>query len=206
MTGIYILIAFAALIAALLMLKVNICAEYVKNGGESAESSVYVTFFFGLFKIHLSSDGRKRKRDNDESMLRQTEDDAKSALEKMHSFKNTLSDIAAIYGRSSEYIRRRIVLKETEVFVKFGLDDAAATGTAVGAAWGTLYGMLALLGRICTVKNHSFDVVPVYNSIGFCMRVKGIISFRLINIIKVAIRLYISYKRVIKKENKKAVF
>lgn len=199
MTGIYILIAFAALIAALLMLKVNICAEYVKNGGESAESSVYVTFFFGLFKIHLSPDGRKHKTDKDKGILRQTEDGAKSALEKIHSFKNTLSDIAAIYGKSSEYIRRRIVLKETEVFVKFGLGDAAATGTAVGAAWGTLYGILALLGQICTVKNHSFDVVPVYNNVGFCIRVKGIISFRLINIIKVAIKLYISYKIVMKK-------
>ena len=114
----------------------------------------------------------------------------------------TFKILKEVYSTNKFFIRDRLVLEDTKAYVKFGFGDAAVTGIATGAVWSLLYQILAFLSSIGTVRDHDFDVVPVYNERGFCLNVNGIISFRMINIIRVVLKLVRTYRKIIRETNK----
>ena len=67
-----------------------------------------------------------------------------------------------------------------------------------GAINTMLYWMLSFLDRIGTVRNHYFEVAPVFQERGFASEARGSIELRMINILTVAVRLYLTYKKTIK--------
>lgn len=193
-----ILAALAALIGialiAVLLIKVRIVFEVTKNQGEAFENSVRITFFGEKLGFNLKDISKNKKQKADKTK----EQNDKKLIDKIKAYIETFSVLKKVYSKNRFLIQKRLVLENTKAFIKFGLGDAAATGIATGAVWSLLYQILAFLGCIGTVKDHEFDVVPVYNESGFCMNVKGIISFRLINIIVVAVRLFVTYRSVTK--------
>ncbi len=186
------LLTVVIIFAVLFLLKLRIGYEYVKNGGEKGRFDMFILLFGKRIKLpegKKGKDGKKKeKREKPDIPL----------YEKVRSASRTLAALSRAYGTTREYLRKRLVFKKTEVYLKFGTGDAATTGIVTGALWSLLYQGLGFLSCVGTVDAHDFDVVPVYNAKGFCIRVTGIISFRLINIITAGIKFYRAFKKVMK--------
>lgn len=179
-------------VLAALLIKVRIVFEIKKNQGEAFEKTIRMTFFgerLGFDLLKSSKDKPKKEAEKSDEKL----------LDRIKDFIETIAVLKEVYNQNRFFIRNRLELENAVVFLKFGLTDAASTGIAVGAVWTLLYQLLAFLSCIGTVRDHEFDVVPVYNEAGFCVNAKGIISFRLINIIVVVKRLILTYREISKK-------
>lgn len=102
-------------------------------------------------------------------------------------------------------IRKRLVIETLELDVKFGLSDAAQTGMATGVAWGALYNLYAQLDRFVTIKDHRFQITPVFNSQGYRVAFAGTLKVRLASLMGIAIIVLGNYLTVSRKY-KKAVY
>ncbi len=176
-----------ALIVLILFLKLRLSFEYVKNGGEKGTFSASLLVFdklkipFPEIKPNQKKPKKEEKNDKEEKKI--------TLGEKISKMSDTVSAISKMFSCARRYLSRRVAFEKCEVYVKFGSGDAAVTGVLTGALWALLYQILALLCNLGKVREHSFDVVPVYDNKGFCTRVEGIISFRLINIIVAAVKV-----------------
>lgn len=197
MTVLYTILGILALLViillAVLFVKVRMVFSFTKKHGESAENSIKITFFGSKKGVDLKNLSWKSKENKEVK----SKDDEKF-LDKIKGYIKTFKIMKEVYSKNKYFIKERLVLENTDVSVKFGLGDAAVTGIATGAVWTLLYSILAFLGCIGTVRDHNFEVAPVYNETGFEMDVNGIISFRLINIIRVVVKLVRTYRAVIK--------
>lgn len=197
-----ILIALAVLLVSTLLfaflVKVRIVFEVTKVKGEAFKNSIRITFFGGKVGFNLKDLTYKNKSKTD---VKKEKNDEK-ILDKIKNYMKTFKILKEVYSKNKFFIRDRLVLEDTKAYVKFGFGDAAVTGIATGAVWSLLYQILAFLSSIGTVRDHDFDVVPVYNERGFCLNVNGIISFRMINIIRVVLKLVRTYRKIIRETNK----
>lgn len=197
-----ILIALAVLLVSALLfaflVKVRIVFEVTKVKGEAFKNSIRITFFGGKVGFNLKDLTYKNKSKTD---VEKEKNDEK-ILDKIKNYIKTFKILKEVYSKNKFFIRDRLVLEDTKAYVKFGFGDAAVTGIATGAVWSLLYQILAFLSSIGTVRDHDFDVVPVYNERGFCLNVNGIISFRMINIIRVVLKLVRTYRKIIRETNK----
>ena len=197
-----ILIALAVLLVSALLfaflVKVRIVFEVTKVKDEAFKNSIRITFFGGKVGFNLKDLTYKNKSKTD---VEKEKNDEK-ILDKIKNYIKTFKILKEVYSKNKFFIRDRLVLEDTKAYVKFGFGDAAVTGIATGAVWSLLYQILAFLSSIGTVRDHDFDVVPVYNERGFCLNVNGIISFRMINIIRVVLKLVRTYRKIIRETNK----
>ena len=197
-----ILIALAVLLAGALLfaflVKVRIVFEVTKVKGEAFKNSIRITFFGNKIGFNLRDLTYKNKSKAD---VKKEKSDEK-ILDKIKNYIKTFKILKEVYSKNKFFIRDRLVLEDTKAYVKFGFGDAAVTGIATGAVWSLLYQVLAFVSSIGTVKDHDFDVVPVYNERGFCLNVNGIISFRMINIIRVVLKLVRTYRKIVRETNK----
>jgi len=197
-----ILIALAVLLASavffVLLVKVRIVFEVTKVKGEAFKNSIRITFFGNKIGFNLKDLTYKNKSKTD---VKKEKNDEK-ILDKIKNYIKTFKILKEVYSKNKFFIRDRLVLEDTKAYVKFGFGDAAVTGIATGAVWSLLYQILAFLSSVGTVKDHEFDVVPVYNERGFCLNINGIISFRMINIIRVVLKVVRTYRKIIRETNK----
>lgn len=197
-----ILIALAVLLASavffVLLVKVRIVFEVTKVKGEAFKNSIRITFFGNKIGFNLKDLTYKNKSKTD---VKKEKNDEK-ILAKIKNYIKTFKILKEVYSKNKFFIRDRLVLEDTKAYVKFGFGDAAVTGIATGAVWSLLYQILAFLSSVGTVKDHEFDVVPVYNERGFCLNINGIISFRMINIIRVVLKVVRTYRKIIRETNK----
>ena len=197
-----ILIALAVLLVGALLfaflVKVRIVFEVTKVKGEAFKNSIRITFFGGKVGFNLKDLTYKNKSKTD---VKKEKNDEK-ILNKIKNYIKTFKILKEVYSTNKFFVRDRLVLEDTKAYVKFGFGDAAVTGIATGAVWSLLYQILAFLSSIGTVRDHDFDVVPVYNERGFCLNISGIISFRMINIIRVVLKLVRTYRKIIRETNK----
>lgn len=183
-----VLAALLFLLGVLLCAKIRIVFEYCKNQGEKLTANISIR----IFGINIK---RLKAKPKSPEKQKKDEDDSKDSLtDRINRISSTVSIVHETYKRNRWFIKKRLTVENIEIYVKFGLGDAAATGIAAGALWALLYQALAFVCCIGTVCRHSFDVVPVFEDNGFCSSGKGIISFRLINIIVAYMRLYTTYK------------
>jgi len=192
-----ILAALAVILLAVLFIKVRIVFSFTKNHGEKAKNSIRITFFGEKLGFDLKDLSWKNKKKKEEKVKEKVEEKEK-ILDKIKGYIKTFKILREVYSKNKYFIKKRLVLENTNVSVKFGLGDAAVTGIAIGAVWTLLYSILAFLSCIGTVRDHEFKVDPVYNETGLEMDVNGIISFRLINIIRVVVKLVRTYRAVIR--------
>lgn len=75
----------------------------------------------------------------------------------------------------------------------FGLDDAAHTGIATGAVWGSVYNIFGFLDRLFTIKSHNFSITPVFDSEAFEMSFESKIRFSISNLIAIGFAVFINY-------------
>ena len=104
---------------------------------------------------------------------------------------------------SRDFIKKRVIIKELNAKITFGLEDAAKTGIATGAVWALIYNIFALITKFATVSEHKFDVEPDYNNECFSASLNGIITVKIVNIISIALYVFVKYMTVSNKYEQK---
>ncbi len=189
MIVLYVFLAVLAfLIIFALTAKIKIFFEYKKYPGEK----LYIDYKITLGGISLNSVIKKQTA----KKTKEKPKDKKGIIQKLKDLAKVISIVTKVYSKNRWFIQKRITAEDISFHLKFGLTDAASTGIATGAIWAVLYNILALIGRIGTLKNHTFEVVPVYTEAGFISEGSFKLSFRLIGIISVILRLYLTYKKL----------
>lgn len=208
MVILYIILSVIALIIIFaLTAKIKIFLEYKKYPGEK----LYIDYNVTLGGISLSrfiksavSKPKKKKipanTQKSKKAKKPETTDHKSLIQKLKNYAEALSIVKKVYSKNRWFIRRRIFVENVDFHLKFGLNDAASTGIATGAVWSILYGILALVGQIGTLKDHTFEVVPVFTEAGFISQGGIRVRLRMISIISVALRLYLTYIMISKKQ------
>ena len=194
----YLLYAVITLIIVitvfLLFAKIKIIFEYKKYPGEKLYTDIHVSYgFINLDKIvskSISKASEKKSAKSDDKDI--------TFVKKIKSYAETFRILKTVYSKNRWFIRKRLLIDPVKFHLKFGLGDAAATGIMTGAINTLLYWMLSFMDRIGTVRNHYFEVVPVFQERGFACETRGSITLRMINILMVAVRLYLTYKKTIK--------
>lgn len=97
------------------------------------------------------------------------------------------------YLLSKRYVRKKIKLETLNFSLTFGLDDAAHTGIATGAAWGSVYNIFGFVDRLFTVKSHNFSITPVFDREAFEMSFSSKIRFSISNLIAIGFAVLINY-------------
>lgn len=193
-----VILTFLAVILLFLVLilfsKIKVAFEVKKAHKEKIVTNLKITVL-GKIDISLKNLSKKEKKEP----KKEKKKNKKKFLQKIKDWIETFSILKKVYAKNRFFIKKRLILEETEVSIKFGTGDAPFTGILTGAIWSLLYQGLAFLGSVGTVREHEFDVSPVYDEKGLILSAKGIISFRLINIIIVALRVLITYKSVKRK-------
>ncbi len=191
MVVLFVLLAVLAFfIIFALTAKIKIFFEYKKYPGEK----LYIDYKITLGGINLKPLLKKSAKSKNPKPK-----DEKGLIQKLKDLAKAISIVTKVYSKNRWYIQKRLTAEDISFHLKFGLTDAAATGIATGAIWAVLYNILALIGRIGTLKNHNFEVVPVYTEAGFISEGSFKLSFRSIGIISVILRLYLTYKKLTKK-------
>ncbi len=194
----YLLYAVIALIivitAFMLFAKIKIIFEYKKYPGEKLYTDIRVTYGFIkldklVSKVISKASAKKSFGSEDKEM---------TIIKKVKAYAKTIRILKTVYSKNRWFIRKRLLIDPLKFHLKFGFGDAAVTGIMTGAINTMLYSLLSLLDRIGTVKNHYFEVVPVFESRGFACVARGSITLRMINILTIAVRLYLTYKKTIK--------
>jgi hypothetical protein len=189
-----VLYVFLAVLAFLIIFaltaKIKIFFEYKKYPGEK----LYIDYKITLDGISLNSVIKKQTA----KKTKEKPKDKKGIIQKLKDLAKVISIVTKVYSKNRWFIQKRLTAEDISFHLKFGLADAASTGIATGAIWAVLYNILALISRIGTLKNHNFEVVPVYTEEGFISEGGFKLSFRLAGIISVALRLYLTYKKLTK--------
>lgn len=181
----------------LLFAKINIFLEYKKYPGEKLYTDLRISV--GFVKLDSVS---KKLMSKPEAKAKTKKQKAKPAIkEKIITYTETFRILKRVYAKNRWYIRKRLTVDKLDFHLKFGLSDAAATGILTGAVWSLLYAVLGFLSQIGSVRKHFFEVVPVYTESGFASQGSIKLSLRMINIISVSVKLYLTYKKILK-ENK----
>lgn len=191
----FLIIALLSLIALFLLLKISVKFEFNSETKEEFKIRVY------LYNEKLGFDVKKKqKNEKAEKAEKEGEKKEKSTiLERLYNLYTELQKLRYTYILSQDFLRKRLILKNIEAHVAFGLSDAAKTGIATGAVWAFIYNVFGFVTRIFTVENHKFNVEPDYNNEKFFTSINGILTFRTANIISIALYLLIKYITVSKK-------
>lgn len=194
----YLLYAIITLIAVItafiLFAKIKIIFEYKKYPGEKLYTDIHISY--GFIKLDKLVSKSISKASEKKSSKPQNKD--MTFIKKIKSYTQTFRILKNVYSKNRWFIRKRLLIDPINFHLKFGFGDASATGIMTGAINTMLYWMLAFLNQIGTVKNHYFEVVPVFEARGFASEARGSISLRMINILTIAVRLYLTYKKTIK--------
>ncbi len=203
----YIFFAIAAIIilitSVILFSKLRLTVSYCKNEGEKPEFSVTVSLLGKIIiKKNNSNIKHTEKRIDLSNAEKESEEKDKKLIEKLKTLAESFSIVKNVYSKNRRSIKKCILAEKLDIYIKFGLFDAMQTGIATGIVWALLYNMLSLISAVGTVYEHGFEVEPVFDKAGFCSSGKGIFSFRLINIIIVSLKVYITYKKICRKRRK----
>lgn len=113
--------------------------------------------------------------------------------ERLHNLRIDIERGRYTYLLSKRYVRKKIKMENLDFNMTFGLDDAAHTGIATGAAWGSVYNIFGFIDRLFIVKSHQFNITPVFDGECFAFDFETRLKFSLSNIIAVAFAVFINY-------------
>ena len=185
---IIVLIIVLGFIITFLFSKITVVLEYKKYPGEKLYSKLRLTLFgFSLDKL-IKERAKPKKEETDSK-------EKVSLAKKLEAYTRTIKTVSKIYSSSRYHIQRSLCVETLDFHIKFGVGDAAATGILTGAIWTLLYSLTALVSCVGTLRDHYFEVVPVYTEAGLITEGRAKFSIRIINAIFLAVKLYLTYKK-----------
>ena len=195
----YVIIAVAVIILivfALLFSKFKLTFEYKKSPGEKLYTKLSI--HFGFINLDRFADKLSKKAQNQAKKADKTDE---GIIKKIKKVSQTLKIVKNLYSENRWHIRNALTVENFDFHVKFGLSDAAKTGIATGEVWTLLYTVRAFTAQVGSLKNHYFEVCPVYTEEVFECQGTVKLSMRMISAIKLCVRLYLTYTNI-NKSNK----
>lgn len=190
-----VLIILALLVATMLFTKMSLIIKVVKPANGNFKSELMLSVLGQT--IDLSPFIKQDKKTGEQMQAAQKkpkrEEEKPSFGERLHKLRINIERGRYTYLLSKRYVRKKIKIENIDFNMKFGLDDAAHTGIATGAAWGSLYNVFGFVSLLFKVKSHKFNITPVFDGECFALEFGSRIEFSLSNILAIAFAVMINY-------------
>ena len=178
------------LICILLILPVSLDLKYLYLGGSGR-----MTVRAGISALHVTvfDSAKQEKMKTEESK----KDDEKKKEKKEKLDFGRMKKILSESLKFLSYLSKRLTVDRLKLHFHIGLEDAAATGIATGAAWAFLYDFVSLCDNKLKLKSHSVNVCPDFREEVFETDIMLVISIRIIFAVILAVKamkLYLKMK------------
>ncbi len=214
----WILLAIVAVIALVVMfilfVKINIAfdVKYI-NKESSAKLRIYVInpsigISYDLLEPDEEyNDTQEEEKDNTtdedisdlDQLLDLFSDEERTFVEALKYLKYRVRKFLrykAAHFRCRDKIRDKFTFKELDIYVRYGNGDASDTAVSVGVLWGVIYNVIGFISHTAVINKHKENVEADFNSNMLDIRVKGILSTRIVNIIYAEKLIKKQYKKI----------
>lgn len=188
-----ILLILALFLLLVLFAKISLVIKLSKPNGENFKHEISLNVLGQ--PVDLSSFMKADKKQEVKSSTEKEEKKKSPLYERLHNLKIDIERGRYTYLLSKRYVRKKIKIDKLDFNMTFGLDDAAHTGIATGAAWGSVYNIFGFIDRLFTVNSHRFRITPVFDAECFEMDFETRLHFSMSNIIALAFAIFINYTK-----------
>ena len=130
----------------------------------------------GLLRFNLTKILQKKLSEPSETQKINAEKTEEKKKLTFQDIENTLSKIIEVL----KYLRKKFTIRLFSLKVRMGLGDAADTGIATGAAYGSIYSLLGAADRFFVLKKHEVVITPVFQGLGLEAEIRGEFGLRVI--------------------------
>lgn len=186
----YILAAIVFLLAlfALIPITAEINYEYINKAQR-------LTLVIKLFKhikikipVNLKKEVKKAEKEA-EKEVKKADISFKKAKNFFFSIKNAFSDSKNDIYKILYSLKKHIIINHILFKMEYGLSNAAKTGIANGVIWAAATGALSAVDNISEIKSSKLNIYPVFDRQCFNVRFSGILTFKIVHIITVGIKI-----------------
>ena len=151
-----IALCIIALIALLLISPVKIYLSYNKDRFiiKAGISALKITVYNSL----------KKKQKPQKPQKSEIQEEKKAEKKKNKLSLKKIKQIFALFYDTLKFLKKHLVFYDFKIKIIFGLENAAATVIATGAAWGLLYNIAGLIDKTFKLKKHEVDVKPDFEN------------------------------------------
>ncbi len=190
-----VLIILALVLCTALFAKISLGVKLSKAKGEAFKSEFGVKVFGKSIDLSRLKKEKPTVSKPGEPQAEAEAEDKPPLNERLHNLRINIERGRYTYLLSKRYVVRKIKVEKLELDLTFGLDDAAHTGIATGAAWGSLYNIYAFIDRLFLVKSHSFNITPVFEGECLDLKFEAEVYFSLSNILAIGIAVFTNYMK-----------
>ncbi len=175
------LIVIILILGTFLFLPLELGLEITKTADKN---DIFLRFKFLKIPFKVRINAKKNKK--------RVEMDSKIEEKKLSfkSFKQNISLLKDIYNTKKQdlkdmlsYTRRHLAVNQVDFEIRFGFDNAAATGISTGAIWGMGSFLLKVIDSLIGINKINMQVNPDFNNKIFEIYSKTILIIRPIHLI-----------------------
>jgi len=195
---------FIVLVLLLLIIPVNV-ASVLKIDDKTLKFSMKIYIFKKLriyFKsidipdIFSSKPGDEKKEAAEKlDKCKEKENKRISALSKFNIMVTLYCSNKERFIKLKNYIKKKLKLRDIDVYMAEGTGDAAITGIVYGLLWSFFGSLSGVLSNFLTLSYKNLSLNCDYNNKTFKFHISSILTFSIVNIIIVYIRLNYIIKR-----------
>ncbi len=188
-----VLLLLILLLSVFILTPMEFGIEIDKTDGKNKTYICFKVFFIPV-RIGLNSKAKKAKtkaRKEKESKL------------SFKDFKENVSDFKEIYNTSKKelksmlsYVNEHLTISRFDFHIRFGFDNAAATGISTGAIWGMGSFIVKVVDTLIGIKKIDLQVNPDFNNKIFEIYSKTILIIRPIHFIIILRQVLKTYNYV----------
>lgn len=143
--------------------------------------------YFKLFGIPVRVPIGPRTRNENKIQKKKPKKESPVSFE---NFRENVSDFKEIYNTSKDelkemlsYVRKHLSVSRIDFDIRFGFDNAAATGISTGAIWGMGSFILKVIDSLIGIKKINMQVNPDFNNKVFEINSKTVLIMRPVHFI-----------------------
>ena len=194
MIALGIMIFIIVVFSLILSLKITVDITASKNHNCKFQKDIKIAV--ANHKIDISKFSKKKKPEYKKTGTEKKEiefEEKDNFYEKLVKLRTNIARGKYTYLLSKRYVRKKIFVENVDFAITFGLDDAAHTGIATGAVWGSIYNIFAFADSLFTIKSHKFDVNPIFNGEYLDLNFSAKVNTRIINILLILFAVFVNY-------------
>lgn len=193
---------FLLLLGFCLFVRVRLNLVFVKSRETKGILSAKIELFGGRVSKSLLSQSDNMASSNEVKNQSDVCDDT-AFKEKLRKYYQAFVRVRYTWLKSKAKVRKNVFAQKLFLDVRFGLDDAAATGIAAGAVWAAAYNVIAFLSSLIRISEPEVNITPLFDDELIEAKAQCILSFTVANIISILISIGYNYFIINKKLSKK---
>ena len=140
-----VLIILALLIAVVLFSKISLIVKLVKPADGKLKTELNLSVFGMTIGLSRFIKKDKKPTEKTDKPVKNKKPEKPPLKERLHKLRVNIERGRYTYLLSKRYVCKKIKIENIDFNMTFGLDDAAHTGIATGAAWGSLYNVFGFV-------------------------------------------------------------